>query len=74
MDAGTQTVTITTKEDGTLVDKSYTLVKDARIEVTSGNSTQAGTLADLREGDAVAVTLSVVDKERAAFVRANKDK
>ena len=73
-DAGTQTVTITTKEDGTLADKSYTLVKDARIEVTSGNATQQGTLADVREGDSVSVTLSVVDKDRAAFIRVTKDK
>jgi RNA polymerase sigma factor (sigma-70 family) len=74
VDAGTKTVTITTKEDGTLVDKSYILVKDARIEVTSNTGTQAGTLADVREGDSIVLTLSVVDKEKAAFVRVNKGK
>ena len=74
VDAGTRTVIVTTKEDGSVVDKSYTLLKDARIEVTSGNSTQAGTLADLKDGDSVAVTLSVVEKEKAAYVRANRDR
>ena len=74
VDAGTRTVTITTKEDGSVVDKSYVLLKDARVEVTSGKSTQAGSLADLKEGDFVSVTLSVVDRERAAYVRADRDR
>ena len=74
VDAGTQTVTVTMKEDGAIVDKSYTLVKDARIEVTSGKTTQSGTLADVREGDSASLTLSVVDKDKAAYVRVNKDR
>jgi hypothetical protein len=74
VDAGTQTITLTTKEDGTLADKSFGLVKGAKVEVTSGNKTESGTLADVREGDTVWVTLSVVDKDKAAFVRVNKDK
>jgi RNA polymerase sigma factor (sigma-70 family) len=49
-DAGNNTITIGVKEDGQLVDKTYTLAKDARI----GN---------LTPGDLVNLRLSVFNKE-----------
>jgi hypothetical protein len=49
-DSGNATLTVTIKEDGSLVDKSYMVAKDAR-------------LIDLSEGSPVAARLSVFDKK-----------
>jgi Cu/Ag efflux protein CusF len=49
-DSGNATLTVTVKEDGSLVDKSFTVAKDAR-------------LTDLSEGSPVAARLSVFDKK-----------
>jgi RNA polymerase sigma factor (sigma-70 family) len=60
-DSGTQTLTVTVKEDAQIVDKDLKLAKNARVE------------GDLTQGARVAVTLSVHDKEVAAAVRVLKD-
>jgi len=65
VDVGNNTLTVSLKEDGGLVDKTLTLVKDARIEGAKLNELQAGT--------AVAVTLSVFDKSQAVIVRVRRD-
>jgi RNA polymerase sigma factor (sigma-70 family) len=49
-DSGNATLTVTVKEDGSLVDKSYPVAKDAH-------------LTDLSEGSPVAARLSVFDKK-----------
>jgi RNA polymerase sigma factor (sigma-70 family) len=49
-DSGNATLTVTVKEDGSLVDKSFTVAKDARLN-------------DLTEGSPVAARLSVFDKK-----------
>jgi RNA polymerase sigma factor (sigma-70 family) len=49
-DSGNATLTVTVKEDGSLVDKSFTVAKDAR-------------LSDLSEGSPVHARLSVFDKK-----------
>jgi hypothetical protein len=65
VDVGNNTVTISLKEDGGLVDKTFTLVKDARIEGAKLNELQAGTN--------VSVTLSAFDGTQAAVVRVRND-
>jgi RNA polymerase sigma factor (sigma-70 family) len=65
VDADARTVTLTVKEDGQLVDKTLTLVKDARIE--------GAKLADLQAGTPVTVTLSVFDQSQAAVVRVREE-
>jgi hypothetical protein len=52
------TVTVEVKEDGQLVDKNYTLVKDARLE------------GDLTAGAGVTLQVSVFDKTKVVAVRA----
>jgi hypothetical protein len=61
VDVGSNTLTVTVKEDGQLVDKTLTLLKNAR--------TEGAKLNELQPGQRVAVTLSVFDKTRAAVVR-----
>jgi len=65
VDVGNNTLTVSVKEDGGLVDKTLTLVKDARIE--------GAKLSELQAGTTVAVTLSVFDKSQAVVVRVRKD-
>jgi RNA polymerase sigma factor (sigma-70 family) len=60
-DAGNKALTVTVKEDAQLVDKELKLAENARID---GNPMQ---------GDRVAVTLSVHDKDVAAAVRVIKE-
>jgi len=60
VDTGSNTITVTSKGEGGLVEKTFTLVKDARID---------GKLADLTAGTAVNVQLSVFDKNKAVAVR-----
>src|SRR5262245_33377631 len=65
VDVGNNTVTVSLKEDGGLVDKTFALVKNARIEGAKLNELQAG--------HNVTVTLSVFDKAQAAVVRVRND-
>ncbi|HKA55205.1 MAG TPA: hypothetical protein VKJ47_16245, partial [Candidatus Binatia bacterium] len=60
-DAGNKALTVTVKEDAQVVDKELKLADNARID---GNPMQ---------GDRVAVTLSVHDKDVAAAVRVIKE-
>jgi RNA polymerase sigma factor (sigma-70 family) len=60
-DSGSQTLTVTVKEDAQIVDKDLKLAKNARVD------------GDLTQGARVAVTLSVHDKDVAAAVRVLKD-
>lgn len=60
-DAGNRSLTITVKEDGGLVDKTFKLAKDARID------------GELTAGAGVNVRLSVKDKESAVGVHVRKD-
>src|SRR5262249_51215946 len=57
VDLGNNTITVTLKEDAQVVDKTFTLVKDVRVD--------GGKLTDLTEGTPVAVQLSVFDKQKA---------
>jgi RNA polymerase sigma factor (sigma-70 family) len=62
-DSGTRTLTVEVKEDGQLVEKALTLVKEARIE------------GDLTPGETVAVRLGVTDKDKVVGVHVlKKDK
>ena len=58
-DAGNSTITVTVKENGAVVDKSFTVVKDAR-------------LVDLTEGQPVRLQLSVFDKNKVAAAQGHK--
>src|SRR5262249_31820833 len=61
VDVGNSTITVTVKEDAQVVDKTYSVDKDARID--------GGKLGDLTAGTAVALTLSVFDKTKVVAVR-----
>jgi hypothetical protein len=65
VDLGTNTLTVTLKEDAQVVDKSYTLAKEARID--------GGKVSDLTEGTPVALTLSVFDKKVVVAVHIRKE-
>jgi RNA polymerase sigma factor (sigma-70 family) len=54
VDVGSNQITITVKEDGMLVDKTFTVAKNARMP---------GTLGDLSAGKLVNLRLSVFDKK-----------
>jgi Cu/Ag efflux protein CusF len=58
-DSGNMTITISVKEDGQLVDKTYTLSKDARI-------------LDLNEGAGVNLRFSTTDKEKVVIAQGRK--
>jgi small nuclear ribonucleoprotein (snRNP)-like protein len=60
IDTGANTVTLTVKEDGARVDRTFSLAKNARVE---GNPTA---------GQRVVVRLSVFDKQTAVAVQAAK--
>jgi hypothetical protein len=55
VDAGNNTITIQVKEDGAVVDKTYTVHKDARISV--------GKLGDIQQGKRANLRLSIDDKK-----------
>ncbi len=55
VDAGNNTITIQVKEDGAVVDKTYTVHKDARINV--------GKLGDIQQGKRANLRLSIEDKK-----------
>ncbi len=61
VDLGTNTLTVTVKEDAQVVDKALTIAKEARVD--------GGKLTDLAEGTPVQVTLSVFDKKVAVGIR-----
>jgi hypothetical protein len=60
VDAGTNTITVTVKENGMLVDKTLNVAKNAQIE---------GKLSDLAAGTVVNLGLSVFDKETVVAVQ-----
>jgi hypothetical protein len=70
VDAGNNTVTVETKEAGGLVEKTFTLVKDAKITSADGKDLK---LTDLQAGARVSVQASVTDKKAAAYVRVQKE-
>ncbi len=59
-DANTRTITIEVKEDGALVDKSFTVAKEARLN-------------DLTEGSIVNLRLSVFDKDLVVAAQGKKE-
>jgi hypothetical protein len=61
VDTGANTITLTVKEDGQLVEKTLSLAKDVRVD--------GGKLGDLTAGSGVSVTLSPVDKKTVVAVR-----
>jgi RNA polymerase sigma factor (sigma-70 family) len=71
VDAGSNTITVTVKESGTLVDKTFDVAKSAFINVSDGKSEQKAKLTDLTVGAQVAIRLSV-DKTRAVAIQARK--
>lgn len=58
-DAGNSTITISVKEDGQLVDKTFTIAKDAR-------------LGDLNVGEVVVLQFSPTDKEKVVMAQGKK--
>jgi RNA polymerase sigma factor (sigma-70 family) len=62
LDLGSNTITLTVKEDAQIVDKTITLAKDARVDT------------DLTPGDRANVRLSVFDKTKAVAVHKMKSK
>jgi hypothetical protein len=69
VDAGARTVTVTVKESGGLVDKTFALVENARAADGDGKEVK---VSDLQAGAAVSVQASVFDKAKAAWVRVEK--
>src|SRR5262249_3574267 len=59
VDVGNNSITVSVKEEGGLVDTTLVLVKAARIE---------GNLGDIPPGTPVAVQVSVFDKTKAAGI------
>lgn len=66
VDVGNNTITVTLKEDGQVVEKTYTVHKEARVE--------GGKLTDLTAGTPVALQMSVFDKKEVVAVRSLEKK
>jgi hypothetical protein len=67
VDVGNNTITVTVKENGAVVDKTLNLAKNAKIVLENGKSD--GKLVEVTEGATVSVQLSVFDSNAAAWVR-----
>jgi RNA polymerase sigma factor (sigma-70 family) len=65
VDIGANTISVTVKENGALVDKSFTLAKEVRVD--------GGKLADLAAGTPVSVRLSVRDRQTAVAIHVHKE-
>lgn len=65
VDFGSNTLTLTVKEDAQIVDKTLPLSKEVRVE--------GGNLTDLTAGSRVALTLSVLDRKTVVSVRRFKE-
>jgi RNA polymerase sigma factor (sigma-70 family) len=65
VDAGANTITITVKEDGNLVDKTFDLAKNVKVD--------GGKLGELTEGTAVSLQLSIFDKKTVVHVHVHKE-
>ncbi|HXG10763.1 MAG TPA: sigma-70 family RNA polymerase sigma factor [Gemmataceae bacterium] len=63
VDAGSNTITVTLKEDAQIVDKTFNLSKDVQVD---------GNLADLTPGTPVILQLSVFDKNKIVGIRTKK--
>jgi hypothetical protein len=72
VDGGGESITVTVKEEGQLVEKTFPLAKGASITIHDGDKDRAGNLSDLTEGMPISVKLSVFDKKTAVAVRATK--
>src|SRR5262249_18920487 len=66
VDAGKRTLTVTVKEEGGLADKTLSLAKGVRVVLADAHEHE-GQLADLAEGAAVVVQLSL-DKKTARAI------
>jgi hypothetical protein len=64
VDGGTNTITVTVKENATVEDRSFPLAKDARAN--------GGKVTDLTAGATVTLQLSVFDKKTVVAVREHK--
>jgi RNA polymerase sigma factor (sigma-70 family) len=71
VDSGSNTITITVKEEGSLVDKTLDVAKDAQISVTGKN--EKAKLTDLTEGMIAALRLSL-DKSKVVAIHAHPKK
>jgi RNA polymerase sigma factor (sigma-70 family) len=70
IDAAKSQITIAVKEDGQLVDKQMTLLKEARVLFSDGlTKEEMRKLTDLTEGTPVQVRMSVVDPKMVLEVR-----
>jgi hypothetical protein len=71
VDGGSNTITVTVKEDGSLVDKTLDVAKNAQITVTSGKKSGQAKLTDLAEGMLASLRLSL-DKMTVVAIHAQK--
>ena len=73
VDAAKRTITVTSKGEKGVVEKTFTLAKGARVllndGLTKGGKDQEGKLADLTEGTPVTVRVSAADPKTALEVR-----
>jgi RNA polymerase sigma factor (sigma-70 family) len=74
VDAGSNQITVTIKEDAAVVDKEIALLKDAHITIEDGKNTREAKLSDLATGSRVVVQLSVIDPAKAVRVAVHEDK
>jgi hypothetical protein len=72
VDGGSETITVSVKEEGQIAEKTFPLAKGAPIAVHDGEKDRAGNLSDLSEGMNISLRLSVFDKKTAVAVRASK--
>jgi RNA polymerase sigma factor (sigma-70 family) len=73
IDADNSKITVTVKEDGQLVDKELTLVKDAHVSIDGDKGSREAKLSDLKAGSPVVVRMSVIDSTKAAHVSVRED-
>jgi RNA polymerase sigma factor (sigma-70 family) len=74
VDAGNGSITVTVKEEGGPVDRTFTLVKDARLTIETDKGGREAKLPDLPSGSPAVVRLSVFDPAKAAHVLVHADK
>jgi hypothetical protein len=72
VDAGNHQITITVKEDGNKVDKTFVMAKDGRVR-TADKSAKGVKLTDLTEGTKVVLQLSVFDRKTVIAVGTQQD-
>jgi hypothetical protein len=72
VDSGNNTITLVVKENGDLVDKTFSLSKDARITLVDGKTEQEAKLSDLAGDLQIVLQLSVFDNKTVVRVQAHK--